>query len=84
MSFLPRPLAISGVVTMAQAAPSLTPQQSYRPSGSAIIGAFSTVSMVILLRRCALGFLAPLSWLLTETCAIACLRSLGSTLCLAR
>jgi hypothetical protein len=28
MSFLPRPLAMSGVVTMAQAAPSLTPQQS--------------------------------------------------------
>jgi hypothetical protein len=28
MSCLPRLLAISGVVTMAQAAPSLTPQQS--------------------------------------------------------
>jgi hypothetical protein len=33
MSRLPSERAISGVVTIAQAAPSLTPQQSYRPSG---------------------------------------------------
>ena len=33
MSRLPSDAAISGVVTIAHAAPSLTPQQSYVPSG---------------------------------------------------
>src|SRR3546814_10141806 len=64
-------MASAGVVTMQAAAPSDTPQQSKRPSGSATIGAFSNWSSVILLRKCALGFRAPLSWLLTETCAMA-------------
>src|ERR1035437_1128010 len=83
MSDLPRLLASSGVVTMAQAEPSETPQQSYRPSGAATIGAFITVSMVIFFCRCALGLRAPLSWLLTETWAMACFRSLGLQPCLA-
>jgi hypothetical protein len=48
------------------AAPSDTPQQSNRPSGSAIIGAFSTCSSVIGFCRCAFGFFAPLAWLFTE------------------
>ena len=68
---------MSGVVTIAQAEPSETPQQSYSPSGSAIIGAFSTSSSVMRLRRCALGFFAPLSWLFTEMCAIARFKSFG-------
>ena len=38
-SVFPSARAISGVVTMAHAAPSETPQQSNKPSGSAIIGA---------------------------------------------
>jgi len=75
--------AISGVVRMAQADPSLTPLQSYRPSGAAIVIAFSTSSSVMRLRRCAFGFSAPLSWLFTEMCAIARLRSLIETLCFA-
>jgi len=64
---LPSERAISGVVTMAAAAPSETPQQSNRPSGSAIIGAFITVSSLTAFCRWALAFLAPLAWLLTET-----------------
>src|SRR3546814_12829328 len=48
------------------AAPSDTPQQSKRPSGSATIGAFSTWSSVILFRKCALGFIAPFSLPLTD------------------
>ncbi len=71
MSRLPSAAAISGVVTMAQAAPSLTPQQSNVPSGYAIIGAASACSIVILLRRCAFGLSAAFSWLFHETCAIA-------------
>ena len=74
-SVLPSVMAISGVVTMAQAAPSLTPQQSNRPMGSATIGAAIACSWVISRLRCALGLRAPLAWLLTETCAIARLRS---------
>ena len=46
-------------------------------------GAFSTVSTVILFLRCAFGLRAPLSWLFTEMCAIARLRSLLSTPCFA-
>jgi hypothetical protein len=83
-SFLPRLLAISGVVTIAAAEPSETPQQSNRPSGSATIGAFSTVSMSISLRRWARGFLAPLAWLFTDTCEIARLSRSASMPCLAR
>src|ERR1051325_5396293 len=71
MSVLPIDRAISGVVTIAQAAPSDTPQQSNNPSGSAIIGALRHISSVMALRRCAFGFLAPLAWLLTETWAMA-------------
>ena len=84
MSFLPSDRAISGVVTIAQAAPSDTPQQSNRPSGSAIIGAFITASMSIAFCRWAFGFFAPLAWLLTEMCAMARLRSSRLTPCLAR
>ena len=58
-SFLPSARAISGVVTIAAAAPSDTPQQSYRPSGSAIIGAPRIASIDTGLRRCALGLRAP-------------------------
>src|SRR4029077_6100861 len=59
--FLPIARAISGVVTMAQAAPSDTPQQSKSPSGSAIIGALRHCSSVIGFCKCALGFFAPLA-----------------------
>src|ERR1700749_2505964 len=69
-SFLPIARAISGVVTIAQAAPSDTPQQSKRPKGSAIIGALRHISSVIAFCRCAFGFLVPLAWLLTETWAM--------------
>ena len=75
---------MSGVVRMAQAAPSDTPQQSYRPSGSAIIGEWMTSSMVIGLRRWALGLRPALAWLFTDTWAIARLRSFASMQCLAR
>ncbi len=81
---MPRLFAISGVVTMAQAAPSLTPQQSKMPSGSATIGALTTRSSVIRLRRCALGFFEPFSWLFTDTCAMARLSSSAGMPCLAR
>ena len=83
-SLLPRDRAISGVVTIAHAAPSETPQQSNSPSGSATIGAFSTRSSSMRLRRCAFGFFAPLSWLLTETWAIARFRSPAEISCRAR
>src|SRR3546814_17262672 len=63
MSFLPSARAISGVVTMAQAAPSDTPQQSNRPSGSAIIGAPRIASLEIALRKCPFGLLTPFWWL---------------------
>ena len=58
-SRLPRARAISGVVTMAQAAPSLTPQQSNTPRGSATMGARSMVSTSTTRRKCALGLRAP-------------------------
>src|ERR1700754_4020206 len=67
--------AISGVVTIAQAAPSLTPQQSNTPRGSAMIGARRIASISTERRRCALGFLDPFLWLFQDTCAIARLSS---------
>src|SRR3982751_1477762 len=66
---------ISGVVTIAQAAPSDTPQQSNRPSGSAIIGAARIVSMETALLICALGLFMPFWWLFHETWAMARFRS---------
>ncbi|MCY1243669.1 hypothetical protein D3C71_1481000 [compost metagenome] len=75
---------MSGRVTITAAAPSDTPAQSNRPSGSAMIGAFSTVSSLTAFWKCAFGFFAPLAWLLTETCAIARLSSAASTPCLLR
>ena len=58
-SCLPKARAISGVVTIAAAAPSDTPQQSNIPSGSAIIGALRMVSIDTGLRKCALGLYWP-------------------------
>ncbi|MNG08104.1 hypothetical protein D3C84_914400 [compost metagenome] len=84
MSFLPSARAISGVVTIAAAAPSLTPQQSKRPNGSAIIGALRICSMLTRLRICALGLSMPFSWLFQETCASARLRSSFDVPCLER
>ena len=43
------------IASVAQAAPSETPQQSSTPSGQAIIGAASTCSAVMALRRWAFG-----------------------------
>ncbi len=54
---------------MAAAAPSVVGQQSRSPKGHAMIGAFSTCSTVISLRRWALSFLAPLAWFFTATLA---------------
>ena len=56
---------------MAAAEPSETPQQSKRPRGAAIIGAFSTVSSATAFCRWALGFLAPFAWLFTEMVPMA-------------
>ena len=80
-SCLPRLRAISGVVTIAAADPSETPQQSNRPSGAATIGAFITFDSSMRLRRCALGLRAPLSWLFTEIWAIARFISCALTPC---
>ena len=65
-------------------APSEVPQQSNNPRGQAIIGALSACSMVISLRRCALGCLAPLRWLFTEISPIILLPSCGLSLYLAK
>jgi hypothetical protein len=75
---------MSGRATITAAAPSDTPQQSYRPSGSAMMGAFSACSSVIGDWKWAFGFLAPLAWLLIDTCEIARLSSAASTPCLLR
>src|SRR3546814_20572584 len=69
MSFLPSARAISGVVTMAQAAPSDTQQQSNRPSGSAIIGAPRIASIEIALRKCAFGLWTQFWWRFHDNCA---------------
>ena len=81
MSFLPSALAISGVVTMAAAAPSDTPQQSNRPSGEAIIGALRIVSISTAFWRWAFGFLAPFWWLFHDTWPMARFRSSSDTPC---
>ena len=52
---------------MAQAAPSLTPQQSNSPSGCEMIGAAQTWSIETAFRRWALGLSAPFAWLFTDT-----------------
>ena len=70
-------LAMSARQTMAAAAPSLTPQQSNNPRGQAIMGALRICSTETSLRRWALGFLAPLAWLLAETMARISLPSSG-------
>ena len=57
---------------------------SFHYSPQAIIGALRHISSVIALRRCAFGFLVPFSWLLTETWAMARLRSSFETPCLLR
>jgi hypothetical protein len=75
MSLQPSERAISGVVTIAAAAPSLTPQQSNRPSGSAIIGASRICAIVTAFCRCALGLSVPFWWLFHETWPMARLRS---------
>ena len=59
--------AISGVVTIAQAEPSETPQQSNNPRGSAIIGEPRILSIVTAFLIWALGFLTPFWWLFHDT-----------------
>ena len=81
--FIPMSRAFSTVVTMAQAAPSLTPQQSKSPRGCAIMGAAMTWSILTRFRKWALGFMAPFSWLFTETWAMARLRSCYAIPCFA-
>src|SRR3989339_251412 len=79
MSALPSDLAISGVVTIAQAEPSLTPQQSNSPSGEAMIGAAQICSIETALRKWAFGLRTPLAWLFIETWAIARFMSSSET-----
>ena len=59
---------VSGA-TITAAAPSVTGEQSKSRRGSATIVDFSTVSSVISLWNCAIGFRAPLKWFFTATCA---------------
>ena len=79
----PSERAISGVVTIAHAAPSLTPQQSKRPSGSAMIGELRIVSISTALRRWALALRAPFWWLFQDTWPMARLRSSREVPCFA-
>ena len=52
--------ASSARTTIAAAAPSATPEQSYTPNPPASRGDASTVSLVISRRNCARGLRAPL------------------------
>src|SRR5512140_2641994 len=56
--------ASSARTTIAAAEPSLTPEQSMIPSGSATNGEHRICSIGTSLRNWALGFLAPFAWFL--------------------